>query len=80
MRLSFEGCRKLANFLASSTRVRALSLSHNYLGDVGLAILCEGLRVNSSVTALDMPDNNIGNAGRQRTCGTAAHHATPRTP
>jgi hypothetical protein len=33
MRLSVEGCNKLANFLRSSARVRALSLSHNYLGE-----------------------------------------------
>lgn len=33
MRLSPEGCMKLANFLRSSARVRALSLSHNYLGE-----------------------------------------------
>jgi hypothetical protein len=33
MRLSPEGCMKLANFLKSSARVRALSLSHNYLGE-----------------------------------------------
>lgn len=32
MRLSLDGCRKLSNFLSSSNRVRALSLSHNYLG------------------------------------------------
>lgn len=33
MRLSVEGCIKLANFLKESHRVRALSLSHNYLGE-----------------------------------------------
>ncbi len=33
MRLSLEGCRKLANFLTNSSRVRALSLSHNFLGE-----------------------------------------------
>ncbi len=33
MRLSPEGCRKLAMFIAQSNRVRALSLSHNYLGE-----------------------------------------------
>lgn len=32
MRLSHEGCRKLANFIKSSNRVRALSLSHNLIG------------------------------------------------
>lgn len=63
MRLSFDGCRKLANFLKSSARVRALSLSHNYLGDDGLKILCEGLYYNSSITALDLPDNNVGDEG-----------------
>jgi hypothetical protein len=35
MRLSLDGCRKLSNFLMSSSRVRALSLSHNFLGDDG---------------------------------------------
>lgn len=35
MRLSLDGCRKLAGFLTSSSRVRALSLSHNFLGDDG---------------------------------------------
>lgn len=63
MRLSFDGCRKLANFLKSSARVRALSLSHNYLGDDGLRILCEGLVYNTSITALDLPDNNVGDEG-----------------
>ena len=63
MRLSLEGCRKLANFVGSSARVKALSLSHNHIGDDGLKILCEGLRVNRSVTALDLPDNNIGDEG-----------------
>ena len=33
MRLSLEGCHKLSNFLKGSVRVRALSLSHNYLGE-----------------------------------------------
>lgn len=32
-------------------------------GDNGLKILCEGLSVNRSVTALDLPDNNIGDQG-----------------
>ncbi|GIL55141.1 hypothetical protein Vafri_10740 [Volvox africanus] len=63
MRLSPEGCLKLANFLRSSARVRALSLSHNYLGDAGLRLICEGLRDNKSVTALDLPDNNITDIG-----------------
>ncbi|EFJ46815.1 hypothetical protein VOLCADRAFT_105335 [Volvox carteri f. nagariensis] len=63
MRLSPEGCMKLANFLRSSARVRALSLSHNYLGDAGLRLICEGLRENKSVTALDLPDNNITDLG-----------------
>ena len=36
MRLSLEGCRKLSNFVGSSTRVKALSLSHNHIGDDGL--------------------------------------------
>mmetsp|Transcript_38183 Transcript_38183/g.85097 ORF Transcript_38183/g.85097 Transcript_38183/m.85097 type:complete len:606 (+) Transcript_38183:167-1984(+) len=63
MRLSLDGCRKLSNFLKSSARVRALSLSHNFLGDDGMAIICEGLRVNHSVTALDLPDNNISDVG-----------------
>ncbi|KAG2498188.1 hypothetical protein HYH03_003942 [Edaphochlamys debaryana] len=63
MRLSPEGCMKLANFLRSSARVRALSLSHNYLGDGGLRLICDGLRENKSVTALDLPDNNITDVG-----------------
>ncbi|GLC41543.1 hypothetical protein PLESTF_001581500 [Pleodorina starrii] len=63
MRLSPEGCMKLANFLRSSARVRALSLSHNYLGDAGLRLICEGLRENKSVTALDLPDNHITDVG-----------------
>ncbi|KAG2435842.1 hypothetical protein HXX76_007037 [Chlamydomonas incerta] len=63
MRLSPEGCMKLANFLRSSARVRALSLSHNYLGDAGLRLICDGLRENKSVTALDLPDNNITDLG-----------------
>lgn len=37
MRLSHEGCRKLANFIKSSNRVRALSLSHNLIGGYGRA-------------------------------------------
>lgn len=32
MRLSLEGCRKLANFVGSNSRVKALSLSHNRIG------------------------------------------------
>ncbi|GLI67404.1 hypothetical protein VaNZ11_011593 [Volvox africanus] len=63
MRLSPEGCLQLASFLRSSARVRALSLSHNYLGDAGLRLICEGLRENKSVTALDLPDNNITDIG-----------------
>ena len=35
MRLSLDGCRKLANFVGSSTRVKALSLSHNHIGEDG---------------------------------------------
>ncbi|KAJ9506376.1 hypothetical protein QJQ45_019525 [Haematococcus lacustris] len=63
MRLSLDGCRKLAAFLASSARVRALSLSRNYLGDDGMQIICDGLRQNSSVTSIDLPDNNISDSG-----------------
>ncbi|MEW5297431.1 MAG: hypothetical protein WDW36_000639 [Sanguina aurantia] len=63
MRLSVEGCVKLANFLKDSHRVRALSLSHNYLGDEGLRLICEGLAQNKSVTALDLPDNALGDQG-----------------
>eukprot|EP00955_Chlamydomonas_euryale_P112508 366133-Chlamydomonas_euryale.AAC.3 len=63
MRLSLDGCRKLANFINGSDRVRALSLSHNHIGDDGLRILCEGIRRNGSVTALDLPDNSISDAG-----------------
>jgi hypothetical protein len=50
MRLSLDGCRKLSNFLSTSSRVRALSLSHNFLGDDGMKIICEGLVKNKSVT------------------------------
>lgn len=32
-------------------------------GDDGLGILCDGLRVNSSLTSLDLPDNNISDKG-----------------
>jgi Ran GTPase-activating protein (RanGAP) involved in mRNA processing and transport len=28
-----------------------------------MKILCEGLRLNRSLTALDLPDNNIGDDG-----------------
>ncbi|KAJ9508078.1 hypothetical protein QJQ45_021435 [Haematococcus lacustris] len=63
MRLSLDGCRKLAAFLANSSRVRALSLSHNYLGDDGMEIICNGLMQNSSVTSIDLPDNNISDNG-----------------
>ncbi|KAG1650848.1 hypothetical protein FOA52_003145 [Chlamydomonas sp. UWO 241] len=65
MRLNAEGCRKLSNFIKSSGRVRALSLSHNHIGDDGLIILCEGLALNMSVTSLDLPDNSISDRGIQ---------------
>eukprot|EP00798_Chlamydomonas_sp_ICE-L_P025708 gene25708-11366_t len=74
MRLSTEGCRKLSNFLKNSFRVRALSLSHNYLGDDGIATICEGLRVNKSITALDLPDNNISDIGIQTLANSIGHN------
>lgn len=56
MRLSLDGCRKLANFLSSSSRVRALSLSHNYLGEwaarpscAAAVHLCGGERIKCAV-------------------------------
>ncbi len=39
MRLSLEGCRKLAGFLSGTARVRALSLSHNFLGARDASVL-----------------------------------------
>lgn len=68
MRLSLEGCKKLADFVAGSSRVRALSLSHNFIGDDGLFVLCQGLKLNASVTSLELPSNNIGNKGVSDLC------------
>ncbi len=42
MRLSLEGCKKLAIFIQSSSRVRALSLSHNHIGERERAGTLEG--------------------------------------
>ncbi len=33
------------------------------LGDAGLRLICDGLKENKSVTALDLPDNNITDVG-----------------
>lgn len=32
-------------------------------GDAGLRLICDGLKENKSVTALDLPDNNITDVG-----------------
>ena len=75
MRLSLEGCKKLADFVAGSNRVRALSLSHNFIGDDGLLVLCQGLKLNSSVTSLELPNNNIGNRGVKDLCDAVKKNA-----
>ncbi|GAX76083.1 hypothetical protein CEUSTIGMA_g3526.t1 [Chlamydomonas eustigma] len=76
MRLSLDGCRKLSAFVGSSSRVKALSLSHNHIGDDGMKILCVGLRQNKSVTALDLPDNDIGNVGVAELAASLAHNTS----
>jgi hypothetical protein len=40
MRLSLDGCRKLSAFVGSSSRVKALSLSHNHIGKNVKSHLC----------------------------------------
>uniref|UniRef100_A0A7S3QSX1 Uncharacterized protein n=1 Tax=Dunaliella tertiolecta TaxID=3047 RepID=A0A7S3QSX1_DUNTE len=63
MRLTQDGCHKLATFLEHSGRIRALSLSANYLGDESIKIICAGLRKNKTVAAIDLPNNNITDEG-----------------
>jgi hypothetical protein len=43
--------------------VRALSLSHNWIGDAGVAVLCDAIRARPTVTALDIPDNKVRRRG-----------------
>lgn len=65
MRLSMEGCQKLSKFLAASDRIRALSLSENFIGDEGVRILCEGLKTNTSIISLELPHNDVSDAGAE---------------
>jgi hypothetical protein len=46
--------------------VRALSLSHNWIGDAGVAVLCDAIRARPTVTALDIPDNKVGGGQEPR--------------
>lgn len=59
MRLSPEGCMKLANFLRSSARVRALSLSHNYLGACLLENAQTGLGLGRGGAAMPVGKANL---------------------
>lgn len=43
--------------------MRALSLSHNWIGDAGVAVLCDAMRQRPTVTMLDVPDNKISDVG-----------------
>jgi Ran GTPase-activating protein (RanGAP) involved in mRNA processing and transport len=41
-----------------------------------MKILCVGLRQNKSVTALDLPDNDIGNVGVAELAAALAHNTS----
>lgn len=65
MRLDFEACKRLSEFLRRN-RIKALSLSHNHVGDEAVCVLAEALAENTSLTALDLPSNDITDKGEAR--------------
>jgi len=62
MRLDFDACKRLAEFLRRN-RIKALSLSHNHVGDEAVAALADAMGENTSLTALDLPSNDITDEG-----------------
>jgi Ran GTPase-activating protein (RanGAP) involved in mRNA processing and transport len=57
-------CVALGNLLESGVRLKHLSLDENYIGDVGVTALVQGLRCSgSSLKVLDLCDGSIGSEG-----------------
>jgi len=76
--LDDKGLAGVVDALAS-TKLEALILSHNTIGDTGTTALAKALMNNTHTTALHLGDNNIGAAGASMLAKVLATHTNRLT-
>lgn len=67
--ISEDGAKSIAqriNFFAPELQLMHLNLSSNFLGDEGVASIARSLRVNRSLSILNLADNQITDKGCER--------------
>ena len=63
-RINTNGCRGVAKLLQKTNALEILFLSRNMIGDEGVATLVDALKTNTSLSYLDLEDNDgISNIG-----------------
>ncbi|XP_012944138.1 leucine-rich repeat-containing protein 73 [Aplysia californica] len=61
--ISSQGWSLIGNALNGNRNLQTLTLDHNFIGNDGLQCLCSGLYDNRSLTALDLNDVGLSQAG-----------------
>jgi Ran GTPase-activating protein (RanGAP) involved in mRNA processing and transport len=55
----------LAKSIAVNRSLKVLELQSNSIGQIGVKVLCEALKGNDSIHALNFNDNDLGDEGAQ---------------
>ena len=62
-RISFIGCKNIADGLKENKSLKMLNLQGNPCGSLGGKYIADGLRYNHKLTSLDMRNCTLGNVG-----------------